>query len=92
MEESFAIESEGKLFVNIYLLKTDEKYTVTKDYYTVKNGNVFLVNDGEEEFTEDTLFSLKHRCKMIGKYEPKNVYKKVVRNFSYPELKNLLKL
>ena len=83
-------EIEGKLFVNIYLHKIDEIYTVSKDYYTVKDGNVILVNDSFEEITGDSISCLLTNCKQIGVYDSKKIYKRIVCEYPYQELNKLL--
>lgn len=85
INEYLASELEGKLFVHIEFYKTfGETYSIHKDYYTCKNGKVCCVNDGRECFTDDKLIELR-MIKQVGEYDPKETYKRVIKNYSYEE-------
>ncbi len=62
-----------------------------KDFYTVKEGKVLMVNDGLEQATGDTLIDLVSQCKRIGIYNPNKKYKRLIKDYSYSELNKLHK-
>lgn len=93
VEAYLAKKYEGKLFVNICLINIlGNSYCINKDYYTVKNGKVCMVNDGKEYFTGDTLLNISTDCKQIGIYHPEKIYKRVMKDYTYSEFKKLHKL
>lgn len=85
INDYLASELEGKLFVDIEFYKTfGETYSIHKNYYTCKNGKVCCVNDGVEYFGDYKLIELK-MVKHIGEYDPKETYKRVIKNYSYED-------
>ena len=94
MVEKFLAEKfEGKLFVDICLMKIfGNSYTINKDYYTVLHGIVYMVNDGTMQKSGDSLLSLKTNCKMIGKFDSTKLYKRVQREYTYAEFKKIHRL
>jgi hypothetical protein len=93
VEAMLAKKFEGKLFVDICLLKVfGNSFTINKDFYTVKDGKACMVNDGKEYFTGDTMLNIATDCKRIGIYDPKKVYKRVMREYTYAEFTKLHKL
>ena len=93
VNQYLAKKYEGKLFVCIDLLKSfGNSYTINKDYYTVKNGIVYMVNDGKEFATGDKLLSIQTNCKQIGIYYPNKIYKRIMKTYTYSEFKKLNRL
>lgn len=83
---------EGKLFVHIYLLHYSKTFVVNKDYYTVKDGLVYILEKGKLTPSKDTLFDLSLDCIMVGKYNPNKTYKRKIKEYSYSEFKKLHKI
>lgn len=84
---------EGKVFVHIYMLKIGRNYSFTKQYYTVKEGEVYIIEkDGTLYPSKDTLFSVEYECTPVGVYDSKKKYERVIKDYSYSEVKNILKL
>lgn len=92
VEDYLAKKFEGKLFVDISMLKFGKTFSINKDFYTVKNGRVCMVNDGREDFTGDTLINLTIDCRQIGIYHPEKIYKRIIKDYTYAEFKKLHKL
>lgn len=83
---------EGKLFIHIYLVYFSKTYSVIKDFYTVKNGKVYVLENEKETLSKDTLFDLTKDCVMVGKYNPNRKYKRIIKEYTYSEFKKLHKL
>jgi hypothetical protein len=83
---------EGKLFVDISMLKFGKSIMINKDFYTVKGDKVCMVNDGKEQFTDDKLMNIEIDCIQIGIYHPEKIYKRVMKDYTYSEFKKLHKL
>lgn len=93
VDKYLAKKFEGKLFVDVSLMKIfGNSFSINKDYYTVKDGKVCMVNDGKEYFTGDTLLNLSTDCKQIGIYHPNKIYKRVIKTYTYSEFKKLHKI
>jgi len=93
VNDYLAKKYEGKLFVDISLLKImGSSYSINKDFYTVKEGKVCMVNDGKEYFTGDTLLNISTDCKQIGIYDPNKIYKRIIKDYTYAEFKKLHRL
>lgn len=92
IEKHLATEFEGKLFVDIGLLKIGNTYTISKFYYTVECGRCYLIEGKMLHPTGDTMLSVKTDCKMVGKYNPNKYYNRSMRDYSYSEFKKLHKL
>ena len=92
IERRLAIDFEGKLFVHVWLMKTFATYMVCKDYYTVFNGKACSIHGGELDPTGDTMMKLQTDCRRVGVYNPLKTYKSITKNYSYSEIKKLLKL
>jgi len=89
-----AKKMEGKLFTHIALFQIGDKsrsIIVNKDYYTVRNGEVFMVNSGEMQPTGDTLLSIVTDCHCVGKYHPEKTYKRKRKEYTYSEFCKLNK-
>lgn len=87
-----AKEMEGRLYLHVYLQFAFEKYQVSADYYTVKNGEVYMVNNGIEQKTGDDLGDTKSQCEFVGQYNPKEIYNREYKTYSPLEIKKMLKL
>ena len=92
LNNHFAEKFEGGLFINICLLQYGGEITVNKDYYTVKNGLVFMVNDGKEQFSHDSLLSIETDCMRVGKYNPEKIYKRKMKTYTRQEFCKLHKI
>ena len=86
-------ELEGGLFADISLTYLRGDYFARKDYYTVKDGLVYVINpDNSLYATGDSLNSMKH-CHRVGMYDPEKKYKSgVCKTHSYAAFKKLLGL
>lgn len=82
-------ELEGIVFVN-YWINTymGDFYDLNTDYYVVKGGEVYLINnEGELRKSNDTLLSLETECTKIGKYnDADNPYKRNSRSIKPKQL------
>lgn len=93
VEESIAKDLEGGLFAHIYMTNFGGQHFVSRDLYTVINGQVFDVTQKKGlYFTDDTCFELNKCSKRIGKYDPSKTYTRTTNSFMYSEMKKLLKL
>jgi hypothetical protein len=97
IEDSLKKELEGKLFVDINVSTFQgNTYFVSKDWYTVLNGKVVLLSNGVDGSapaeTGDTLLSLITDCKRIGVYNKDKKYKRILKKYTYSEIKKLLKV
>lgn len=68
IEKHLASKMEGKVYEHIYVTKMFGKFWAVKEWYTVKNGKVYLVNNGALEPSGDSLETLKNDCLLFGKY------------------------
>lgn len=85
-EKHLAKEMEGGLFIHTYVLKILDKYWACTDYYTVKNGKVYLVNNKTFQASGDTLEKLNNDCYRIGRYDPGAAYKQLRNEFTHAQL------
>jgi hypothetical protein len=86
-------ECEGMLFVDISLSGGSCGYWFAhKDYYTVKNGKVYIIEGNQLTDSKDSLEDLYTQCLKVGKYFEGKTYKRSVREFRYKDLKKLLRL
>ena len=92
IEEALAPQMEGKLYENIWVTMIGDQYTVCKDFYTVDNGEVYIVNDGSKQPTEDSLEDTSNQCILIGDYDSNKIYSRKIIYYSRLEFKKLLKL
>lgn len=86
-------ELEGGLFAEISLRYCGRDYVARRDLYTVKDGLVYSINkNGILYATSHVLYHIQRDCHKIGKYSPndKNQFKS--SEFSYSDIKKLLKL
>lgn len=87
-----AEEMEGGLFLNVYASQYSDMVTVSKHYYTVRNGIVMSVNNKIEQFTGDTLLTITAECNRIGEYNPTKEYKSVTKTYNVAQFCKLHKL
>jgi hypothetical protein len=89
-----AKEFEGGLFVNVYISGGDflGELSVVKDYYTCLDGEVYLLEDGRKNKSNDDLMHLRTQCFRVGDYDPKQRYKRVIKYMSFKELEINLNL
>lgn len=92
IETSLAKEMEGRVYEHIWVTNSSEIFFVSKDFYMVKNGEVYMINDGILQKSGDNLFTLKSESKYFGKYNPSRVYKGKRESMSQTEIKKRLKL
>jgi len=83
----------GKAFVYVGMIMIGKEFSVEKSYYTVKDGIVYSIEkDGELYQSKDTLLSVECECFCIGKYSQAKKYQRVIKSFTYSELKKRLTL
>ena len=87
-----AADFEGKLFVNISMCQYKGSIGVSKHYYTVKSGIVYMINEHGEQPTGDTLLTISAECKAIGKYHPERKYKSSHKTYTVSQFCKLHKL
>ena len=93
IEKALSKELEGKVFEYVWVTNTGDTFFCAKDYYTVKDGEVFFITkDGELQPSDDTLLSIKSECRSVGRYNPDKQYKGTRNSMSQSELKKALKL
>lgn len=92
IEEALAPQMEGKLYEHIWVTIIGDQYSVCKDFYTVQKGEVYMVNDGTKQPTEDTLEDTNNQCILIGDYDPGKVYTRKIVYYSRLDFKKLLNL
>lgn len=90
IEEALAPEMNGKCYENIWMTMIGDEYVVCRDYYMVDNGEVFMVNDGTKQATEDSLENTKNECICLGEYDPQKVYVREIKYYSKEEIKRRL--
>ncbi len=97
IEKSLESKCEGRLFVYIWmhtLSLSGKKYLIAKEYYTVINGVVYIIEGDGSKLTPsgDSLFEITTECRRVGVYNPSKKYKQVNKVYTYSEFKKLLKL
>jgi hypothetical protein len=92
IEIALAKEMEGRAYEHIWVNNMSDAFFVAKDFYTVKGGEVYMINDGILQRSGDTLLTLKSESRYIGKYNPNKVYKGKRGSMSQVEIKRRLKL
>jgi len=92
VEEALAPKMEGKLYEHIWVTMIGEQYAACKDYYAVIDGEVYMVNDGKEQASEDSLEDTQLECMLVGEYDPDKIYERKILYYSKEQLKELLKL
>lgn len=89
---NLANELEGDLFVEIFLSCFQGQFSIHKNHYTIKDGLVYMVNDGRFDSTQDSVLDVHSRCKKLGKYDSSKKYKRIIKDYTYADLKKLHKL
>jgi len=92
VEKYMADKFDGKLFVHISLIKIGRQYSVDKDWYTVLNGIVYCIEGTKLTPSGDKLISMESECKRVGVYNPNKTYKRVIKYYTYSQLKKRLTL
>lgn len=92
IEQSLRPQMEGKVYEHVWVTNMEDTFFCAKDYYTVKGGEVFFINDGIEQRSGDTLFNLKSESRYIGHYNPDKTYKGKRITLKQTEIKKALKL
>ena len=90
IEEALAPEMEGKCYENIWMSMIGNEYIVCRDYYIVENGEVFMINDGKKQASEDSLEDTKNECICLGDYDPSKIYVREIKHYSKEEIKKRL--
>jgi len=90
IEEILAPEMNGKCYEHIWVTMIGDQYTACKDYYMVEDGEVYMINDGTRQPSEDSLEDTKNECTCIGEYKPNELYKRRVEYFSKEEINKRL--
>ena len=89
IEAYLSEQFEGKLFVDINLLKIGNEYTVSKYYYTVLDGHCYLIEGKILHPTSDKMIIIKTDCKMVGTYDREKSYKRTSRSYTYAQFKKM---
>lgn len=90
IEEALAPEMNGKCYENIWMTMIGDEYVVCRDYYMVDNGEVFMINDGTKQPSDDSLEDTKNECICLGEYDPNKVYAREIKYYSKEEIKKRL--
>jgi hypothetical protein len=82
----------GKVYMHIYLAHFMKTYTLSRSYYTVKDGKVYYIgSSGDLCPTEDKLLNTKLECVCIGDYVPGKKYPAVNKQLSFSQVNKLFK-
>jgi hypothetical protein len=92
IEIHLAKEMEGMVYESIWIMHAFGSYYVVKNFYLIKGGVVYELNNGKSHPTCDTLFDTHTKCSRLGKYNSRKVYKTKSYNCSASELKSKLGL
>lgn len=92
VEEYLAEKYEGRLFAHVWVRPNigAREFWCMKDYYTVKNGKVCLIEGDKLTESGDPLNNLSVHCRRIGMYEPGKTYERKSETLSYSELQKRL--
>lgn len=90
VEELLAPQMNGRVYEHIWITMIGDQYTVCKDYYMVEDGEVYMINDGTKQPSDDSLENTKNECVCIGKYDPNKTYERKIKHFSKEEINKLL--
>jgi hypothetical protein len=99
LENFLAQENDGKVFKHIYFLQmmTCDKFSYHEEYYTIKDGKVFLIQEsqrGKPDFlypSKDTLAETCGRGIPSGKFDENKKYPRVVKFFDVKDFKKAMK-
>lgn len=96
-ERSLAAKHEGGLFAHVWLIKIGNQISVTKDLYTVQNGQVLIIErnkEGKQQLTPsgDTVLDIETQCKRVGKFNPNKSYRRKIRDYEFKEFIKIHKL
>ena len=83
VEQFLAKKFEGKVFVDYFVSSNGDGVSKTfhMDYYTVKNGEIFIIErDGSLYATDDTFISLS-QTKELGDYSETEQYEREMYHF-----------
>ena len=93
-EDFYAKKHDGDVFAQVYFMKAFSEYWLSKDYYTIKDGVVHIIEqiDGKQKLTKsgDSVWEC-CQLELIGKYDPNTVYQKEHRTFKYHQVNRLFK-
>jgi hypothetical protein len=92
IEKSLRPQMEGGVYEHVWFTNMEDTFFCAKDYYTVKNGVVLLINDGVEQKSGDTLLDLKSSTRFVGRYSSDKVYKGKRATMKQSQIKKALKL
>ncbi len=90
IEEALAPKMNGKCYEHIWVTMIGDQYTACKDYYMVENGEVYMVNDGTKQPSDDSLEDTNNECTCIGEYDPNKIYEREIKYFSKDEINKRL--
>lgn len=91
IEADLAEKFEGKLFEHLWLAHIGEEWHVMFDRYTVRNGIVFLIYEGNRlAESQDKMVSLLLECVMVGDYDANTMYSHRAKPFQWAQLKKAL--
>lgn len=85
---------EGALFAHVYLWNAfGNSYTACRDLYTVKDGEIYIVEGRKLTQVKMTAFEISAQFRRIDRYDPAKDYKRTLsRSYTYSEIKKLFKL
>jgi len=83
---------EGGLFEVVTIMFVCGEFWARKDFYTVQNGAVFIIEAKGLAASGDSLLELDKESQRVGKYDKGKTYPSVSRAFSFEEMKEILKL
>lgn len=89
IEEKLAPEMEGKVYEHLWMTMIGHKHSVGLDYYMVESGEVYLINNGTKQRTEDSLETTNLECICIGDYDPNKIYERKLVYYSKEDIKEL---
>lgn len=93
IERFLASEMEGNLYEHVWMTFGFGSYYVSKDYYMVRDGEVFILDQpGIWSPSKDKLFDLQKDCQLIGKYQTSENLQRHKKTYTHSEITELLNL
>jgi hypothetical protein len=91
LERYLAKEMEGYVFADVGMVYFGGgMWNIMRDYYVVKNGVIYIIEDGKHTPSNDTFSNLNAQCIKIGKFNPKYKYKRSSKTYNYMQIKKLI--
>jgi hypothetical protein len=92
MNNELAKIMQGYVYEHIWVTGMGADLFVHKDYYMVKGGIVYLINNGKMQPSEDSLMTLQTDGRRFERYKEGKIYKSRTVRTTYAEFKRKLKL